>query len=606
MRQFFIIIGKYGAPYKVYVFLNLFLNIVQTIFSVVSFALLIPFLGILFKTQDRILDKPELGISMSSAADYFNYAVSSIIEEEGEMAALLYVSLFILTTIFLKNLFQYMANTSMSVVRNAVIRDMRNELYNKFLKLPLSYYNNTQKGGLIARFTTDIQTIEQSIIALLVMVFRDPVAIIISLYVLVTISGKLTVVIFLFLIVIGGIIGWIGKSLKQVSAETQEKLGVIISVVEETIGGLRIVKAFTAENKMNKRLSSLTQEHYSLLLKAALRNNLSSPVSEFLGVCLMIAVMYYGGQMVLGDDSVLKPEKFIGYMIIFSQIIEPAKSLSRSYYNLQKGLASYDRVEEVLRTPNTLKDTEGTKEIHSFKGNIELKNVSFSYGDAEVLKNINLKIEKGKTVALVGQSGSGKSTLVDLIPRFYDVTEGEILVDGVNIKEVTLESLRSLMGNVNQESILFNDTIFNNIAFGVKNATLETVTEAAKVANAHDFICETPLGYDTNIGDRGGKLSGGQRQRISIARAVLKDPALLILDEATSALDTESEKLVQDALENLLQNRTSIVIAHRLSTIRSVDEICVMQEGKIVERGTHDELITLNRVYKKLHTMQTL
>ncbi len=596
----------YITPYKWHIAGNLFLNVFYIFFSLFSIAMVMPFLGILFDTQERVHTAPELGFSADSVAQYFRYELTQIVETRGEIDALLFVSVFIVAAILLKNLFFYAASFIVTYMRNGVVRDIRNRLFEKLLKLPLGYYSDERKGNLISRISSDAQEVEWSIMSSLVIIFREPLMVIAYLGTMIYISWEMTLFVLVMLPLSGAVIGFVGRTLRKVSMNAQNKLGEIISRIEETIGGLRIIKAFGAEDKIKMRFDEETGQFMRLMNTAIWRRDLASPTSEFLGVTIMAIVMYYGGSLVLTDDAALKPQNFIGYIAIFSQVLQPAKSFSTSYYNILKGLASFDRIEEVLNSPNPIMDQQGAKELDEFGSCIEFRNVSFAYNDEPVLKNINLKIEKGKTVALVGQSGSGKSTLVDLIPRFYDVIEGEILIDGVNIKELTLKSLRSLMGNVNQESILFNDTIKNNIAFGVDNASQEDIEAAAKVANAHNFIIETPESYETNIGDRGNKLSGGQRQRISIARAILKNPPILILDEATSALDTESERLVQDALTNLMKNRTSVVIAHRLSTIKTADEICVLQDGEIIERGKHDELIELNRTYRKLYEMQML
>jgi subfamily B ATP-binding cassette protein MsbA len=483
---------------------------------------------------------------------------------------------------------------------------MRNLLYRKVVDLPLGYFTEEKKGDIISKMTNDVNEIEISIIRSLEMFFRDPIIIIIHLIGLIYISPQLTLFVLLILPLTGGVIGRVGKNLRKTSFKGQTKMGIILTMIEETIGGLRVIKAFNAENKVISRFESMNSFYSLLMKKMWRRRDLASPLSEFLGTVVVVLVLWYGGNLIFAGKGNLGPEALIAYIGIFYMIINPAKSFSNAYYNVLKGLASADRVDTILNAENPIKVSAGAKIIESFNHDIEFRNVSFKYQDDWVLKNINLTIKKGMTVALVGQSGSGKSTMVDLIPRFWDVTEGEILIDGVNIKDYDIASLRNLMGNVNQDPILFNDTFYNNIAFGVDGAKMEDVVNAAKIANAHDFIIATPNGYHTNVGDRGSKLSGGQRQRVSIARAILKNPPIMILDEATSALDTESERLVQDAIDNLMKHRTSIVIAHRLSTIRKADLICVLHEGEIVERGKHDELLELNGYYARLHSMQLL
>jgi len=607
MRDFFRTVIYYIRPYKNHAILNIVFNMLGSIFSLFSLALLIPFLGTLFGTQALVLTKPEFHLSKDALVDTINYYLSTIIKaggENGPIRAVLFVSLFILIMILLKNLFLYFANFFMAPVRNGVVMDIRNRIYNKVLNLHIGYFSEEKKGDIISRMTTDVQEFEWSAMSSIEMVFRDPMMIIIYLIALFSISPTLTAIILVLLPISGIIIGRIGKSLRKSSNEFRARMGTLLSMMEETIGGLRVIKAFIGENKANDRFKTENKKYTVLANRIFRREYLASPLSEFLGVLTLLVVMYYGASQVFETNNSLKPEVFMTYIAIFSQIINPAKSVTTAYYRIQKGMAAIDRINHVLEAEEIIREKQEAKTIEKFSSKIEFKNVGFKYTDIPVLQNININIEKGKTIALVGQSGSGKSTLVDLIPRFYDIQEGEILIDGHNITDLKIKNLRSLMGNVNQESILFNDTIFNNIAFGVETATLEQVIEAAKVANAHDFIMEAADGYETNIGDRGSKLSGGQRQRISIARAVLKNPPILILDEATSALDTESERLVQDALMNLMKNRTSVVIAHRLSTIKHADEICVLHEGKIAERGNHEELLQLNGVYKKLHDLQ--
>jgi subfamily B ATP-binding cassette protein MsbA len=512
----------------------------------------------------------------------------------------------VLVSSLLKNLFTYTAYWYLAPIRNGVVKDIRNALFKKIMKLPLSYFSDEKKGDIISKMTNDVNEIEVSIIRSLEMFFRDPIQIIIYISALIVMSPRLTLFVMILLPIAGIMIGRIGKSLRKTSFKGQKRMGSLLSIIEETLGGLRIIKAFNAEDKVTRRFESTNSFYTRLMIKMWRRRDLATPLSEFLGTVVIMLVLLYGGNLIFNGTSSLSGSGLIGYVVLFYMIINPAKSFSTAYFNIIKGLASADRIDSILSAENLIKNKVDAKPISSFEHSIEYRNVSFKYQDDWVLKNINLTIEKGKTVALVGQSGSGKSTLVDLLPRFYDLEEGEILLDGINIKEYTLESLRALMGNVNQESILFNDTFYNNIAFSDESTTEEKVISAAKIANAHEFIEATPAGYYSNLGDRGSKLSGGQRQRVSIARAILKNPPIMILDEATSALDTESEKLVQEAIENLMMHRTSLVIAHRLSTVRNADLICVLHEGEIVESGKHEELIVLNGIYTKLYNLQTL
>ncbi|MEN8118947.1 MAG: ABC transporter ATP-binding protein [Bacteroidota bacterium] len=604
MRDFFRLVIIYIKPYKVQALLNILFNLISAFFSLFSLGLLIPFLGILFGSKELVIQKPELSFSVNDLLDYFYYYISRLITENGKIQALIFVIMFIMIMIFFKNFFIFFAKFNLASLRNGIIKDIRNLIYKKVLNLHLGYLTDEQKGNIMSRMTTDVQEFEMSAISSITMFFRDPIHIIIFLITLFFISPSLTVFILIFLPLSGFLVGKIGKSLRKSSAEYRQRMGTLMSIIEETVGGLRIIKAFVAEKKMQERFYQENDKYTRIANKIFRKEYLASPLSEFFGVLTLLIVMYYGATMVLGNKVEMQPEVFIGYITIFSQIISPAKAVTSAYYKIQKGMASIDRINEVINTEEVIKECDKPLEIREFTSSIEFEDVSFKYEKQQVLKNINLKVSKGKSLALVGQSGSGKSTLVDLLPRFYDINEGDIKIDGLSIKSLKIKDLRSLMGNVNQESILFNDTIFNNIAFGVKSATPEEVIAAAKVANAHEFILETAEGYQTNIGDRGSKLSGGQRQRLSIARAVLKNPPILILDEATSALDTESERLVQDALTNLMKNRTSIVIAHRLSTIKHADEICVLHEGKIVERGNHKDLILKDGTYKKLHDLQ--
>lgn len=593
----------YIFPYKKNAILNITFNILSVVFSVSSIVMLMPFFAILFGTQPIIPEKPQ-DFSILNFQNHFAYIFSLIIQEYGKNGALWIVSGMIVTFSFLRNIFAYLSLHFLATLRAGIVKDIRNDLYDKILGLPVSYFSNERKGDIMARMTSDVQEIEISIISSLEMVFRDPITILIYLISLIIMSPQLTLFVLILLPVSGFIIGRIGRSLRKKSMKGQTKLGTLLSLIEETLSGLRVIKAFTAERPVTSRFQTLNNEFTKIIVKITRRRGLASPVGEFLGTIVMVIIMVYGATLILKGETNMKPEQFFPYLALFYMIIEPAKRFSTAWYNIQKGLASADRIDFILKAENKIVEKDTPVEKKEFSGSIEYRNVAFKYDREFVLQDINLKIEKGKTVALVGQSGSGKSTLVDLLPRFYDVVDGEILVDGINIKELKIKDLRRLMGIVNQEAILFNDTFFNNIAFGRENSTLEEIKAAANVAHANEFIESTKDQYEHNIGDRGGKLSGGQRQRISIARAVLSNPPILILDEATSALDTESERLVQDALTNLMKNRTTIVIAHRLSTVIHADEICVLNEGRIVERGKHDELIRMNGYYKKLHDLQ--
>ncbi len=566
--------------------------------------MIIPFLRVLFSQEAIVTVKPVFSFSGKAFSNIINYYLGQIIETYGKKEALLVVSIFVVVMILMKNILFYFSKYVMVPVRNGVIRDMRNSIYKKILELPFSYFSEERKGDIISKMTNDLKEIEWTIMTSVEMLIRNPLTIIVYLITLFVMSPQLTIFVLILIPVSGALIGTIGRSLKKTSRRAQDQMGTLLSKIEETLSGLRIIKAFTAENFVFKNFVNHNETYNNTMNKVYRKNYLASPMSEFLGILMITGIMYYGGSLVLGNQSSLSPEAFIGYIAVFSQIINPAKAFSTALYNVQKGAASIDRINIILDAENTITEKENAVEMKSFEKEITFKNVSFAYENAFVVKNINLTVKKGQTVALVGQSGSGKSTLVDLIPRFYDITQGEILIDGKNIKNIKIDDLRSLMGNVNQEPILFNDTTRNNIAFGSENIPDEKIIEAAKIANAHDFILQTEAGYDTNIGDSGTKLSGGQRQRMSIARAVLKNPPIMILDEATSSLDTESEKAVQDALDRLMQNRTSIVIAHRLSTIRNADLICVMHKGEIIEKGTHNELIKLNGSYKKLYDLQ--
>jgi len=595
----------YVKPYWLQAVISIVFNILSTFFGLFSLMMAIPFLGILFGTEPIIDKMPEVTLTIKSLSEYFNYFVSHLIITHSKAYGLGFISILVVGFSLLKNVFRYTSLYFLATIRTGVIKDIRNALFSKLIELPVSYYSDERKGDIISKMTSDVAEIEVSVMRSLEMLFRDPIAILVYLSTLFVMSFNLTLFVLILLPITGGLIGWIGKSLRKSSFRGQRRLGILMSIVDETLTGVRIIKAFNAEHKMDNRFRSVNQHFTNLMIKIWRRRDMANPMSEFLGSVVMVSLMLYGGALVLNGEGDLSPQAFMTYLIIFSQIISPAKSFSTAYYNIQKGMASIDRINEILDAVNPITEIENPISVSDFKDKIEYKNVSFKYAEDYVLKNVNLTIKKGKSVALVGQSGSGKSTMVDLLPRFWDVTEGEILIDGNPIKDIKVFDLRGLMGNVNQEPILFNDTFFNNISFGVEDAIEKDVIDAAKVANAHEFIKDSQNGYYTNIGDRGNKLSGGQRQRISIARAVLNNPPILILDEATSALDTESERLVQDALFKLMKNRTSIVIAHRLSTIVAADEICVLHKGEIIEQGTHTELLKLDGTYSKLHKMQT-
>jgi ATP-binding cassette, subfamily B, bacterial MsbA len=594
----------YLVPYWSRIALNVVFNFLSVLFSLFSLTMVIPFLSILFQTQEESYELLPLRLNFDTILNNFYYYLNLLIDSYGELTALILISALVIITSLLKNGFKYLALYHLAPVRNGVVKDIRNAIYRKTLALPLAYFSQGRKGDLISRMTNDVYQIEISVISSMAMVFRDPMTIIVYLGWLLIMSPQMTLFVFILLPVTGYIIGRIAKSLKPTALQSQSELGVILSVTEETLSGLRVIKAFNAEKKMTNRFFSLNNYYTRIMNKLYRRQDLASPVSEFLSTMVFIVIMFFGGSIVLSGNASLSPEVFIGYLAVFSQIIQPAKNFTKAWYNIQKGMASADRIDDVLAAEVSIVDAEDAVPKNEFSSNISFRNVGFSYEETPVLENINLQINKGRKIALVGQSGAGKSTLVDLIPRFYEPLDGEISIDGIPINKIKTKDLRSLMGNVNQEPILFNDTFFNNIAFGADDASLEEVIKAARIANAHDFITQSPLGYYTNIGDRGNKLSGGQRQRISIARAILKNPPVLILDEATSSLDTESEKLVQEALMNVMANRTSIVIAHRLSTIINADLICVMHEGQIVETGNHQELLKMNGIYKKLHGLQ--
>lgn len=611
MKEFLRMMRRFVSPYKKYALTAVALNVLSAVFNVFSFTLLVPILNILFKTGDstKVYEYMEWGSAslQEVAVNNFYYYVSQLILTFGSSTALLLLGVFLAGMTLLKTACYFGSSAIMIPLRTGVVRDIRIMVYSKVMYLPLGFFSEERKGDIIARMSGDVGEIENSITSSLDMLIKNPILIVSYFATLIVTSWQLTLFTILVLPSMGWVMGRVGRALKRQSLEAQGKWSDTMSQLDETLGGLRIIKAFLAEEKMIGRFVCCSNELRDATNKVATRQALAHPMSEFLGTILIVIVLWFGGSLILGNTSTIDASTFIFYMVILYSVINPLKEFSKAGYNIPKGLASMERVDKILKAENNIKEPEHPVPLKELSDKIEFKDISFSYdGRREVLKHINLTVQKGKTVALVGQSGSGKSTLVDLLPRYHDVQAGEITIDGINIKDVTVHDLRSLIGNVNQEAILFNDSFFNNIAFGVENATMEQVVAAAKIANAHDFIMETPDGYDTNIGDRGGKLSGGQRQRLSIARAVLKNPPILILDEATSALDTESERLVQDALERLMKTRTTIAIAHRLSTIKNADEICVMLEGEIVERGTHEELLAKNGYYKKLNDMQSL
>ncbi len=604
MKDFLHLLRRFIPPYKGKLIWNIIFNILGAVFGAFSFLLLIPSLQILFGTREPVTVQPEINFSVSSITEYIDYTISRITSAYSPERALIYIGLFIVITVFLKVGFSYLANYMIVLIRNGVVRDIRSKIYRKILRLPLGFFSDERKGDIMARMTGDVTEVENSIMNSLDMMIKNPILIIVSVAVMVYLSWSLTLFVFVMFPIAGFIIGRIGKSLKKESRKGQHKMGEILSIVEEDLSGLRIIKAFNAEHKAIDRFEKENTSYFQIMNQLMWRRFLAHPASEFLGTAVIIIVLWYGGRLILNDESSLDAAAFIGYLVFFYNIINPAKAFSTALYSVEKGLASMERIDQILDTKIQITEKPDAKNIDGFHSKIVYKNVSFSYNATPVLKNISLEIEKGKTIAFVGRSGSGKTTLVDLLPRFWDVTSGGITIDGTDLRDLKIRDLRNLIGYVNQEPILFNESFFNNIAFGVENATMEDVIYAAKIANAHEFIMETDHGYDTTIGDRGDKLSGGQRQRLSIARAVFNNPPLLILDEATSSLDTESERLVQDALENLMKNRTSLVIAHRLSTIKHADLICVLHHGEIVETGTHEELLTAGGRYKKLHKMQ--
>lgn len=606
MKEFLLILRRFVPPYKKYVALNVLCNILSAILTLFSFALIIPILEMLFKVREDVYQLMHIGQASFKdvAINNFYYYTQEAINNYGPQTTLAALAAMLVVMTGLKTGVSYLCSYFIIPMRNGIVRDIRNYVFNKMISLPISFFTSARKGDVMARMSGDVAEIENSIMQSLDMMFKNPIMIIACLATMFAISWQLTVFVLVLLPMAGFIMGRVGKSLKRKSLDQQNQWGVLMSNIEECLGGLRIIKAFNAEEKVKDRFHRENQTFYRLSNRIARRQSLAHPMSEFLGTMAIAIVLWFGGSLILGGNSTLNASEFIYYMVIFYTIINPAKDLSKAMYSIQKGLASMERVDKILGAQNPIRDPENPKTITTLKGSISYDNISFAYGDKEVLHDVSLEIPAGSTVALVGQSGSGKSTMADLLPRFYDVNAGSIKVDGTDIRDMRVHDLRSFMGNVNQEAILFNDTFYNNITFGVEHATREQVEQAARVANAHEFIMASENGYDTNIGDRGCRLSGGQRQRISIARAILKNPPLLILDEATSALDTESEQLVQQALDRLMEGRTTLVIAHRLSTIKNADLICVLHDGRIVEKGTHQELIELNGYYKHLVDMQ--
>ena len=608
MKEFLQLMQRFALPYKKFIGWAVLLNILSAIFNIFSFTFLIPILNILFKTgeNEKVYYYMEWGSAgvKDVVVNNFYYYISQMIAENGPVTTLFFLGLFLMLMTMLKTSCYFASSAVMIPLRTGVVRDIRIMVYKKVMHLPMSFFSEERKGDIIARMSGDVSEVENSITSSLDMLIKNPILILFYFTTLIVTSWQLTLFTILVLPGMGWLMGKIGRKLKRQSLEAQGKWSDTMSQLEETLGGLRIIKAFIAEDKMIGRFSKCSNELRDATNKVAIRQALAHPMSEFLGTILIVAVLWFGGALILGQNSSIDAPTFIFYMVILYSVINPLKDFAKAGYSIPKGLASMERVDKILKAENKIKEISNPKPLKGLFDEIVFKDISFSYdGKREVLKHVNLTVPKGKTIALVG---SGKSTLVDLLPRYHDVQEGDITIDGTSIKDVKIADLRTLIGNVNQEAILFNDTFFNNIAFGVENATMEQVIEAAKIANAHDFIMEKPEGYNTNIGDRGGKLSGGQRQRVSIARAILKNPPILILDEATSALDTESERLVQEALERLMKTRTTIAIAHRLSTIKNADEICVLYEGEIVERGKHEELIEMNGYYKRLHDMQQL
>lgn len=610
IKEFFSLLKRYMKPYRKYLTWAVILNFLSQWLNVFSFAALVPILNILFKIDTTKYEYMPMDIHHLDKDVLVNngyYFINYIIEQNGAFVTLIFMGLILIVMTLLKTTGYFASAAVMVPLRTGIVRDIRIEVYNKVLKLPLSFFSEERKGDIIARISADVSVVENSLTSSLDMLIRNPIALVVCFITLFTVSWQLTLFVLVILPLAGWVMGSVSRKLKSQSVVAQGQWGDIMSQLDETLGGLRIIKAFIAERKMSERFAKINNGFRDAMNAMVIRQSSAHPMSEFLGTCVIVIVLWFGGALILNQYSPIDAAMFIFYLVILYSIINPLKEFSKAFYNIPLGLASMERIDMILKAENHIKEPEKPLPLTAFEHELEFRDVSFSYIEGrQVLKHVNLKVQKGKTVALVGQSGSGKSTMVDLVPRYHDVGEGALLIDGKNVKDVSIPALRSLIGNVNQEAILFNDTFYNNITFGVENATMEQVVEAAKIANAHDFIMESEKGYDTMIGDRGGRLSGGQRQRVSIARAILKNPPILILDEATSALDTESERLVQEALERLMKSRTTIAIAHRLSTIKNADEICVLYEGEIVERGTHEELIALNGYYKKLNDMQSL
>ena len=610
IKEFFSLLKRYMKPYRKYLTWAVILNFLSQWLNVFSFAALVPILNILFKIDTTKYEYMPMDIHHLDKDVLVNngyYFINYIIEQNGAFVTLIFMGLILIVMTLLKTTGYFASAAVMVPLRTGIVRDIRIEVYNKVLKLPLSFFSEERKGDIIARMSADVSVVENSLTSSLDMLIRNPIALVVCFITLFTVSWQLTLFVLVILPLAGWVMGSVSRKLKSQSVVAQGQWGDIMSQLDETLGGLRIIKAFIAERKMSERFAKINNGFRDAMNAMVIRQSSAHPMSEFLGTCVIVIVLWFGGALILNQYSPIDAAMFIFYLVILYSIINPLKEFSKAFYNIPLGLASMERIDMILKAENHIKEPEKPLPLTAFEHELEFRDVSFSYIEGrQVLKHVNLKVQKGKTVALVGQSGSGKSTMVDLVPRYHDVGEGALLIDGKNVKDVSIPALRSLIGNVNQEAILFNDTFYNNITFGVENATMEQVVEAAKIANAHDFIMESEKGYDTMIGDRGGRLSGGQRQSVSIARAILKNPPILILDEATSALDTESERLVQEALERLMKSRTTIAIAHRLSTIKNADEICVLYEGEIVERGTHEELIALNGYYKKLNDMQSL
>lgn len=610
IKEFFSLLKRYMKPYRKYLTWAVILNFLSQWLNVFSFAALVPILNILFKIDTTKYEYMPMDIHHLDKDVLVNngyYFINYIIEQNGAFVTLIFMGLILIVMTLLKTTGYFASAAVMVPLRTGIVRDIRIEVYNKVLKLPLSFFSEERKGDIIARMSADVSVVENSLTSSLDMLIRNPIALVVCFITLFTVSWQLTLFVLVILPLAGWVMGSVSRKLKSQSVVAQGQWGDIMSQLDETLGGLRIIKAFIAERKMSERFAKINNGFRDAMNAMVIRQSSAHPMSEFLGTCVIVIVLWFGGALILNQYSPIDAAMFIFYLVILYSIINPLKEFSKAFYNIPLGLASMERIDMILKAENHIKEPEKPLPLTAFEHELEFRDVSFSYIEGrQVLKHVNLKVQKGKTVALVGQSGSGKSTMVDLVPRYHDVGEGALLIDGKNVKDVSIPALRSLIGNVNQEAILFNDTFYNNITFGVENATMEQVVEVAKIANAHDFIMESEKGYDTMIGDRGGRLSGGQRQRVSIARAILKNPPILILDEATSALDTESERLVQEALERLMKSRTTIAIAHRLSTIKNADEICVLYEGEIVERGTHEELIALNGYYKKLNDMQSL